>query len=239
MDTNKVSLATITWARDAQEESLLRESLESLADLQLPVFITDGGSGPDFLDFLSRIPHFTVLQARGRGLWAQARGSLQAALAGPRPYICYTEPDKQDFFRQSLAKFLAAAPDEGSVGVVLASRSAAAFATFPPFQQATETAINQCCAEVLGAAVDYTYGPFLLRRNLVTALDLVRDDIGWGWRPFTFHLAQRLGFQVKSWEGDLACPPNQRQDNAQERLYRIRQLSQNIQGLLLSTSVAV
>jgi hypothetical protein len=239
MDKSKLSIATITWARDAQEEQVLRESLTRLAALDIPVFMTDGGSGPAFLDFLYSIPHFTVLAPVGQGLWAQARTSLKAALANQPDFICYTEPDKGNFFRLALPRLLAAAPPQDQAGVVLASRSAAGLATFPAFQQATETTINRCCAEVIGLEADYTYGPFLLRPELVTYVDQLPEDIGWGWRPFTFGVAHRLGYPVVSWQGEMTCPPDQRQDSPQERLYRIRQLHQNIQGLLLATEAKI
>jgi hypothetical protein len=236
MDNKKLAIATITWARDAHEEQVLRTSLESLATLQLPVFITDGGSGPSFIAFLNSNPHFKVVPTAGKGVWAQAKSSLQAAFASQAGNICYTEPDKGDFFLRALPQFLETGSKQNQAGVVLACRSETAFATFPTFQQATENAINRCCAELIGPEVDYTYGPFLLRRELVPYLDLIQEDIGWGWRPFTFGLAHRLGLPVTSWEGDFACPSDQCEDDPGERLYRIRQLHQNIQGLLLSTT---
>lgn len=239
MDKKQVSIATITWARDAAEDELLRAALTSLAALEIPVFIADGGSGPAFTTFLQSFPHFTLVHPAGRGLWAQAQASLRAAYAAQSPYICYTEPDKGAFFREGLAQFLRAACRQHPPGVVLAARSAAGFATFPAFQQATETAINHCCAEVVGLAVDYTYGPFLLQRELVAYLDLATEDLGWGWRPFLFGLAQRLGYPVSAREGDYTCPPDQQADSRPERLYRMRQLSQNIQGLVLAATVPV
>ena len=45
MDERDVSIATMTWARDAAEERLLRESLGRLATLRLPVYVTDGEIG--------------------------------------------------------------------------------------------------------------------------------------------------------------------------------------------------
>jgi hypothetical protein len=239
LDKNNLAIATITWARDAGEEQVLRQSLESLAALDLPVFITDGGSGTEFLNFLHQFPHFTLAGGQVRGLWPQAKTSLQAAFSAGPAFICYTEPDKGAFFREALPYFLAAAPGQGPTGVLLASRSVTGFASFPAFQRTTETAINHCCAEVVGPAVDYTYGPFLMRRELVAYLDLVPADIGWGWRPYIFGIAPRLGYQVASWQGDFNCPEDQQADSPAERLYRIRQLSQNIQGLLLSTTVSL
>jgi hypothetical protein len=239
LDKRHIAIATITWARDAGEEQVLRQSLESLAALDIPVFVTDGGSGQEFLNFLKSFPQFTLLTSQARGVWAQAKSSLQAAFSAGSAFICYTEPDKGDFFRTALSSFLAAAPDQDPAGILLASRSASSFTSFPAFQRTTETAINQCCAEVIGPAVDYTYGPFLMRRDLVAYLDLVKEDIGWGWRPFIFGIAPRLGYQVASWQGEFNCPEGQQADSPAERLYRMRQLSQNIQGLVLSTTVSI
>jgi hypothetical protein len=151
----------------------------------------------------------------------------------------YTEPDKLDFFRQFLPDMLSQAGNDEQTGVLLASRSDTGFATFPSFQRMTETTINNCCEEITGKAFDYTYGPFLLNRQLVPYLNLIQEDIGWGWRPFAFGLAHRLGLRVESFAGNFTCPPDQRQDDSKERIYRMRQLTQNIQGLVMSANVSL
>ena len=232
MDEREVAVATMTWARDATEESSLRESLPALAALGLAVYVTDGGSGAAFIDFLRALPNFHVCDPPRRGPWRQAAQSLLAARASGRPFVLYTEPDKTDFFRLTLREFISAAPADEGVGVVLASRSASSFETFPEFQRRTESAINLCCAEVVGARFDYSYGPFLLARALVPHLSGADDAIGWGWRPYAFGTARRLGYRVAHVERHLPCPPEQREDGPAERLYRIKQLGQNIQGLV-------
>jgi hypothetical protein len=237
MKADQISIATITWARTQDEENLLHAALRELARLQIRVFVTDGGSSGSFLNFLRSIPHFTILQAEAKGVWAQAKKSLLTAYDAGTSYILYTEPDKLEFFRQHLGSMLSQVPEGENTGIFLASRSAAGFDTFPRFQQMTETTINNCCREIIGKAVDYTYGPFLINRDLIPYLELVQEDIGWGWRPYAFGIAHRQGYQVQSYTGDFACPPDQREDNATERIYRMRQLNQNIQGLVLSTNI--
>ena len=237
MHKTDIAIATICWAREPGEEALLRKALTQLATLEIPVFITDGGSNEDFLDFLSGFAHFTVLQPEGKGVWAQAKTSVKDAYEAGNKFILYTEPDKFHFFQGALPTFINQAPDDGKVGVVLASRSEAGFATFPKFQQTTETTINQCCAEVISQKVDYTYGPFLFNQKLVPYLDFINEDIGWGWRPFVFGMAHRLGYYIDYFEADFNCPPDQQEDSKAERVYRMKQLYQNIQGLVLAATV--
>jgi len=228
----------MTWARDAAEEGLLRESLEQLAGLGLPVHATDGGSNSAFINFLRGLPGFSVHEAGAPGVWPQARRSIRAATEAGARFVLYTEPDKRDFFGGALRELIREAPAGERVGVVLASRSAESYATFPVFQRHTEDAINHCCAELVGARFDFTYGPFLLNASLVPELSRLPDDIGWGWRPYAFATARRLGYRVESLTRDLPCPPEQREDDPRERIYRMRQLGQSVQGLLLSAADA-
>lgn len=237
MNNSDISIVTMTWARDAEEERLLRESLHHLARLNIPTFVTDGGSARQFIDFLHGFSHFKVFESGEPGVWPQAKRSIQAAYESAARFILYTEPDKEEFFRVSLREFISESPSDDEVGVVLASRSAASFSTFPEFQRYTEGAINRCCAEVIGEQVDFTYGPFLFNREVVPYLNYGVDDIGWGWRPYTFGVAHRLGYQIAHLVKNLPCPPGQREDSKSERIYRMRQLSQSIQGLILSTTV--
>jgi hypothetical protein len=77
----------------------------------------------------------------------------------------------------------------------------------------------------------------LLNSTLVPSLESLPDTIGWGWRPFAFNLARRLGYRVDAFEGDFLCPAGQRDETPSDRIYRMRQMSQNIDGLVLSTQV--
>lgn len=239
MNRDDVAAATMTWARDEQEERLLRESLPLLSRAGFPIFVTDAGSCEAFVDFLRSLPNFTVCDLAGRGLLAQVGRSVRAAYETGRRFILYTEPDKRDFFRGPMQEFVGDAPDSGEVGVVLASRSEASLYTFPEFQRHTEEAINRCCAEIVGARFDFTYGPFLMNRALAPFLEHAGADLGWGWRPYVFGLASRLGYRVEGLVKELPCPPEQREDSRPERVYRMRQLSQSIEGLILSTTVPV
>jgi hypothetical protein len=232
-----VAVATVTLARDAGEEVLLRRSLERLAQLGAAVFVADGGSGAAFRAFLDGLGTFTVVDPEGRGLVAQARASLGAAAASGARVILYTEPDKEQFFAGGLADFVERAPDDPHVGVAVASRSAASYATYPPMQRRVEAMVNDLTGEIVGTVADYSFGPFVLNPALVSDLRHVEAQIGWGWRPFVFATAQRRGFRVQHVEGEFPCPPDQREEDAGERLHRMRQLSQNVAGLVLALTL--
>jgi hypothetical protein len=240
IEVSAIPVATLTLARSAAEQALLERALKRLADGRRSIAVADGGSGAPFVEAIGALPGTTVVPPEGRpGLLAQVKGSLRAACDTGSRAILYTEPDKEEFFTGAVEVFLRTAGAIDDAGVVLAARSARSFATFPDTQRYTEGVINTLCGEYTGVPGDYSYGPFLVDRRLVPHVLSIADDIGWGWRPFVFALARRLGLRVDLIEGDYVCPPEQRVDDAAERLHRIRQLEQNLRGLLLSQSVNV
>ncbi len=234
MNTTNLSIATMTWARDDKEEQLLHESLSALSKLNIPVFITDGGSNHQFIDYIKSFPHFTLLEPESKGVWPQVQTSLRAAYNSGADFVIYSEPDKMDFFKQGLTDMLHQISADEQSGVVIAVRSLPGFISYPKFQQMTETTINNCCAEVTGNNIDYTYGPFLMNRALIPYLEGLKTSIGWGWRLYTFVIASRLNYNIEGFEGDYYCPVEQREDDASERIYRMKQLGESIEGIVLA-----
>ena len=232
MNGERVGVATITWARTDAEETLLRRSLERLAALGMPVAIGDAGTRPSFSAFLERLPGVTVSVPAARGLVPQVQASLAIASAFDKAFTLYVESDKELFFAGPITDFLRRAPDGPDVGAVIASRSDRSLATFPPMQRYTEGVINHLCAERLGADGDYSYGPFLIARRLLPEVSALDPTLGWGWRHAAFATTARSGLRVALATGDYCCPPDQRVEDEAERVHRMRQLSENIRGLL-------
>jgi hypothetical protein len=173
---------------------------------------------------------------QAKGLWPQAKSSLSMANSNGAKYIFYTEPDKEEFFSNHLLKMLKQPIDERT-GVILASRSNRGFSTFPAFQRMIEATINKCCKEIAGKDFDYCYGPFLFNSQLVPYINSLNDDLGWGWRHYLFAIAHRLGFNIENHGGDFNCPLDQYEDNDAERIYRMKQLTQNINGLIHAATI--
>jgi hypothetical protein len=232
MNAASVAVATITWVRSPDEESLLIRSLERLARCGIPVAVADRESSAPFNRTLERLPNFAVTVPTATGLVTQVKASLDLAATFEKPFILYTEPDKEFFFGR-MTEFVRRAPDSADVGVALAARSDESFQTFPPMQRFTEGVINHLCAEMIGPQGDYSYGPFLLNRALLPEVtSKFAPELGWGWRPFTFLTAHRRGFRVVHLAADYPCPPTQQVEGNIERAHRMRQLSENIRGLI-------
>jgi len=227
-----VAVVTMTWIRNPAEEAVIRRSLCRLTSASMPVIVADRGTNEGFSRFLDGLPGVRVVAPAGSGLVGQiAAGFAAAADLEPR-YVLYTEPDKESFFAEPLRAFLEQAPDEEDVGVVLAARTATAFQTFPPMQRYAEGVANTLCRHFCGRDGDYSYGPFLLARPLMNVVEMVHPALGWGWRPFVFRRAHETGRRVVHVDGAHECPLDQRAENADDRKHRLRQLQQNIDGLL-------
>jgi hypothetical protein len=232
MRIDQLSIATMSLARSPEEERVLSASLRSLTRLGAPVVVTDGGSSQQFQDFLRALPNVTVLQAARPGVVAQTRLSLQAALQHKTTFVLYTEPDKRLFFERDLERFVTDAPDERSLGVSIASRTPRSLATFPPTQQQTEGAINALFGAEVGLTTDFCYGPLIINRDLLNRMDGLGDELGWGWRFYVIGAASQAGYALRRFATDLPCPSDQQSNHVGERMHRMRQLMQNLDGVL-------
>lgn len=235
MTVPPVAVATMTLARTEAEEVLLYNSLAQLSAHGWPAIVTDGGSSAMFVGRLRDLRGMQVHQASG--LVPQVTASITAALASDAPVVLYTEPDKLAFFAEHLEQYIAVSRLSGHHALALAARSLASFQTYPPHQQTTESAINSHCGELIGVAGDFSYGPFLMTRGLAVNLTTMPAHLGWGWRHFAFAIAHRLGYAIALIEGDYPCPPDQRDEDDNERAHRDRQFRENLEGLSLGLAV--
>jgi hypothetical protein len=234
---SELAVATITLAREPPEEPLLLSSLGALSRLGLRVAVADGGSPAPFVDAIRALPGFEVITTpEPRSLLVQVRAALAHARQWGTRALLYTEPDKLDFFSNGLEQFLkqAATPDapDEPHGVTIAARSPEAFMTFPLTQRVAEEACNRLCEAATGVATDFFYGPFVMAPALADHLDALPDEVGWGWRPFVFVVAKQLGLPVRSVAGNFRCPEADRDESVADRVHRMRQLSQNAEGLI-------
>jgi hypothetical protein len=224
-------VATISLARSDDEAALLLRSLGALARRAEATFVTDGGSSARTVAGMAALPRARVLTASG--LVPQVKSSVAAGVAAGVSRLLYTEPDKWTFFESQLSGVLArcvAMPDDA---LIVIARSDRALATFPERQRHNESVFNRECANAFATPGDFCYGPFVLPGRIATRVADCPDDLGWGWRPFVFALAYRLGCPLRMITGPFECPPDQRHEGPGDEAYRDRQLAQNRRGLRL------
>ena len=236
MRASDVVIATITLARSADEERALLHSLEKLSSLGLPLIIADGGSGKGFV---KKLPDFSsyVIAPDEKGLVQQVRASLASALRHfpKKPAILYTEPDKYPFFEGPLSEFVSRVRVSPRFGIAVAARNAKSFRTFPEGQQRAEAFMNEAFSWITRQKSDYCYGPLLLTRRTAELALGSPNHLGFGWRFWTMRCAAEVGLHLTIVELDLSCPKEQRgEDSLKDRLYRLRQLKQNIEGISAS-----
>jgi hypothetical protein len=225
-------VVTIAWAQSAEEEISLLRSLSRLAGAGYPVVVADRSTRATFTSALGEVPGVRVVVPTLVELAGQIKASVSVAAFYATRYLLYVEPDKEDFFTRRLRDFVARAPDDDDIGIVLASRSSGSLDTYPPMQRYTESVFNNLCGRAVETAGDYTYGPFLMHQKLVPHVAAVDPGLGWGWRPSTFVAANRGGLRITHVVDDHPCPADQRQEDDHDRRHRLRQLSENIMGLL-------
>jgi hypothetical protein len=232
MNSADVAVATLTWARSREESLGLARSLLALTERGLPVVVANREGEPSLPHMLRSLSEVAVVAPQTPGLVGQIKASVGAAAAIGTRFVLYTEPDKELFFATRLSDFIERAPDDADVGVVLAARSRSAFDSFPAAQRQAEAIINTLTSEATGVTGDYSYGPFLMARSVVDDVMRLSDHVGWGWRPATFLAACRRRLTLRHITGDYRCPEDQTIERPTDRSYRLRQLSENIQGLI-------
>jgi hypothetical protein len=231
LESGAVVVATVTWVRSSSDAAMLERSIAALACLACPIAVADRGNSPAFVRALQRIPGVRVVVPTGGGLVAQVHAALELAQNLGASRLLYTEPDKESFFRNCMRSFLDRA-SACNASVVIASRSAESFETYPAMQRYTESVFNQLCGDLLKMPGDYCYGPFLMSRAVAQGACRLAPALSWGWRPAAFRIGQQCGPGIQHIIDDYPCPPDHRREDEHERIHRVRQLSENLRGLI-------
>lgn len=228
-----LAVAMPTLARTEPEAAALAKSIQTLLASGFRVVAADGGSHSFLLEYLRGAAGVTLIEVPpGSGLVNQVRSALKVAGTWRPGRILYTEPDKRWFFEHRLGEFLNFSEREETPGLVLASR--VDLSSFPETQRLTERLANELIGHALGVGGDFLYGPIVLDPRLVSRLDEIPNDLGWGWRIYLMALSHRLGLRLRVWGADLPCPEAQRGENDfSAQIYRMEQMAQNVRGLAL------
>jgi hypothetical protein len=201
-----------------------------------PILVAEGPSETAFAGWLAQRQELTVAKWQPQtkpGLVAQLLPAFRAARAYDPEWVLYTEPDKRQFFRDGLYRLIEASTAPGvRPGLILAARTAQGLRTYPCGQRTAETMMNQMCGEAVGQPGDYTYGPMLIHRSLLGYTEQMPEELGWGWRFFLIALAHQTRRDIALCTVPNECPrAQQAEDDPAARVYRLRQLVENVTGL--------
>jgi hypothetical protein len=228
------AIATMTAGRTHREAATLGASIERLACLGLPVFAADAGSIPAFTDRARQVSRLELWR-EGTTLVQQIKACFGRVLKNNHRVVLYTEPDKKEFFECGVKAFLEETGSCHAEAVCIAARNPESFATFPPGQQSAELAFNSLASDVLGITPDLLYGPLILDlESVANYLNQIPADLGWGWRTYAIARSVLAGKRVASVVGPFCCPVEQRTETSRDRIYRLTQLKQNVEGLRLA-----
>lgn len=231
-----MSCATLTFARSESEEKLIFDSLQILSKKVSCLVVVDGGSEIKFLRKIKKIPNIKLIINHGTFI-EQVKASLKEAVRRSN-VVLYTESDKKYFFSNSLEQFLTRSEPyllDDNFGIILPSRDKQSFLSFPKFQQQTEKFLNSTISHFLKKKLDYTYGPRIISRELVSYLDDVNKDITWGWMTYVLLKAYKNNKTIHGVELYLPDINNQKEDSM-NKIYRISQLEAHLEAFKMAQS---
>jgi len=223
-----IAVATVSWIRTAKEAGLILKTIEALSQLELPVVIVDGGSDPRYLQKIREMKN-VVLLTGGKGLTAQLIESQRLA-AKLAKTIFYLHTDKLDFALETAPKMIEYYRSLKHQGVLVPTRTPASMATYPIFQQKVEDFLNYFMSDYLGVTADYYAGPKIYPASLVSYLDQLQGEIGWGFEAYFYALAKRLEMPFDFLSFYMNSPVDI-DDKEETKKYRLKVTQWQIDGL--------
>jgi hypothetical protein len=121
-------------------------------------------------------------------------------------------------------------------GVLVPVRSPASLDSYPPYQREQEEFINSFISDYIGVRSDYYCGPKIYPSTLVSYLDRMRGEIGWGIEAFFYILAKRLGLPFDFLPVEIKAPVDIDDVETTNR-YRLRITAWQIEGYLQALTV--
>lgn len=227
---SKISIATVTWARTAEEKIIVMKTLKKLTSFKLPVIVVDkANSRFPLIDEVKKNKGIRIFKASKIGLDFQIKKSFKEA-AKFGDHIFYLESDKLDFVENHAEKFL----DEfykNSSGTLLPVRSKASFLRYPKFQQEMERFIWKSASALLSIKKeDFSYGPRIFPAILLPYFNKVNEEINFGFQTFLLAINHKLNLPLRVVEFDAVGPKDI--DIGKESIaYRIQQLEDELRGL--------
>lgn len=232
MGNGKIIVATITWdGGSAAEGGKILKTMRELKKYGYDVITVDGGSSKETIDGM-RESGAKVYRQKGKGIGSAMKESIRHAYDSGAGVIAYMESDKYSYPRE-IGKTIEPILD-GKADLVIPSRTAKSFLTYPPFQILTESFIDLSLSAVLGAILDYTYGLKTFSRKVAPYFFESRYG-DWGTMYNPLKILKQDGFRIMPVYVDVSFPKEDYQKefaSAKVWRYRLKQVKQVLSSVL-------
>lgn len=222
------AFATTTWIRNATERTAVLDSLDNLNKLQLPIFVADAGSSPDDqkrLQSFSNVHFFTETGLTKQLLLVHKKAAEKASA------IFYLQSDKHDFVKKYVSPMIEKYNSLETKGILIPSRTAESLQTYLPYQRTVEEFLNFFVSDYVGKPEDYYAGPKIYPSSLLSYLDSLHGDVGWGVEAFLYVIAKRLDIPFDFLSVTFTAPKDV--DSSEEtKRYRLETTQKIIQAFL-------
>ncbi|MFZ3077905.1 MAG: glycosyltransferase [Candidatus Aenigmatarchaeota archaeon] len=232
MKNGKIIVATITWDGGISAEGgKIIKTMRELKKYGYDVITVDGGSSKETIEGM-RESGAKIYRQKGKGIGSAMKESIRHAYDSGADAIVYMESDKYSYpkeIEKTIGPVLG-----GKADLVVPSRSAKSFLTYPPFQILTESLINASISVILKNFADYTYGSRTFGRKVAPYFFESRYS-DWGVMYNPLKRLKQDGFKTKAVYVDVSFPKEDyRKEFASAKVwrYRLKQIKQDLKPVL-------
>lgn len=229
-----ICIVSVSWIRTPEERSIVLETIHHLSNLKVPVVIVDGGSTEEDKQTISRLPNIRLLET-DKGLTDQLLLSYSegSKLADS---LFYLHTDKLGFVKSTVPLMIDAYHKVSMPHLLIPSRDKTTMKKYPPYQRTQEEFLNFFMSDYIGIKEDYYAGPKIFPSSLVSYLDHLHEDIGWGIEAYFYVIAHRLKIPFKFFPFGME-PPVDVDNEEKTKLYRLKITKWQIEGFITGRKV--
>jgi hypothetical protein len=229
-----LAIATNTWIRTDEERQIVLDTLQALGKLEVPIIIADKSS----LEDKERIKSLRNVSLFEAGSLTQQVLLAQRESAKTADYIFYLQSDKQDFAENTVPLMIEEYGKLLTKGMFIPVRTKESVQTYPAFQKSAEVFLNMFISDYIGTENDYFAGPKIYPSTLVSYLDQLKGEIGWGIEAYYYVLAKRLNMPFNFFECSINAPKDI-DDERKTRNYRLEITKWQLDGFLQAQEVTL
>ena len=223
----KLAITTLSLIRTSKERKVVLSTIAELNKLQIPIIVVDGGSSEQDKKEISFFPNVKLFET-DKGLTYQLILSHKEAVK-QADFLFYLHSDKLSFVKNNCQRMIDFYDQLGNKGMLIPVRSEKSLSTYPFYQRKVEEFLNFFISDYIGTASDYYMGPKIYPASLVTYLDQLEDDIGWGIEAYFYVIAKRLGLPYNFIDCEMVAPEDIESEE-RTKLYRLQITKWQIEG---------